>query len=487
MATEPFMRDVREPYDLECELFPHWIEMRKLGVRIDVERMARLSIEIQRLLKLQEQQLWYEYQIDGSIIASPKKMTIAMNRLGIHSPNRTPTGAESWDVKSLPIIEHPVVPLIMNYKNLDYLAGNKSIGNIKRCMTPDNRLHPIFKAMKRDEGGTVTSRLSCQAPNCQNWPSREEAYNEKAWGVEVRSLILPEEGMLLASPDYSQIEVKVMGHFSVGQHAQEYKRLCSDPNVDLHAETMARTHIESRYICKRISFGLPYGMGPHRMVNLDYPVFKHAATEAGVADAWEYGKMMYNQFKTGFPVLFDLIAHIETTVKQQGYMVSIGGRRHHAPRPTMNQQGRWAVPYYQCVSHVISGSAADILKKGILDARRAGIFKVLPMHLTVHDENCVSMPFTHEGFEALRELESYMRGAYSDRMTVPIKTATECGPNWGYWSKDIYKEMEKGIFSPDAFKRVYAPQCKRHWWCIKNGYEGMDGVLDFIDEEKFTQ
>jgi DNA polymerase I-like protein with 3'-5' exonuclease and polymerase domains len=898
VATESRIHDVREIYDIECKLWPHWIAMRRLGVRVDLERMERFEYEINRLKTLQEQQMYYEYHINGEIIASPKKMTLAMNGLGIHSPNKTATGAESWDVKALPIIEHPVIPMILNFKNLDYLSGNKGIGKIRACLVGD-RLHTVFKPTRRDEGGALSARLSSSAPNLQNWPSREEAYGQKAWGPEIRSLILPEEGQMLASPDYGQIETRIMAHYAVGPYAQWFRDQCNNPKIDMHALAMERTGIDSRYIIKRLNFGVPYGMGIKRMVALDYPMFKRAAAKHGVQDAWEYGDIIYQQFKTGFPVLFDMIKSIENTVKTQGYILSTGGRKHHAPRPSLNKHGSYSVPYYQCVAHVISGcqrpdmkihtdkgllrfdelpqyptakvcidgqsydfdwidtglkhcweivnsdnnsvvvsdktpivvfrngmlqqvntdelvigdimpiqptvsggvpvgkfmpkktvhnmkvfeidgddifwwyllgyiygdggyfdsgfivtgneitdrvaldyimdgllergihysfdcrhgginekvswrsaallqfykekvgfehyktiapgifklpiafrraiiqgmmdsdgtvtgnhciswfskteslakgfvelcasvglvtalckaptivtkgykvfirssdtyaetigfscqhkaerlerilcrdrtppdcvlealrpeiealnvprgpnrysmnseysahnkfknginrlthnmikkiftlcnkqvpklaeyqwtiitglndmgvietndihvyseehlylswtgmithnSAADVLKKGILTAYEHGIFNELPMHLTVHDENVVSMPFNKHGFQALEALIEDMRGAYAEQLSVPLTVSCEVGANWGYWSKDIFKEMKEGIFAEDAFQRVYAPQCKDTWWCIQNGYTGLDGKLAMIEEGQNTQ
>jgi DNA polymerase-1 len=486
IATEPFLRDVREPYELECELYPLWIAMKARGIKMDTLRMERLMVEAQRLKSLQEQQLWNEYQIDGSIIASPKKMTLNMNRLGIHSPNRTATGNESWDVKSLPIIDHPVVPLIMNYKNLDYLSGSKGLGKLFECLVGD-RIYTEFAPNKRDEGGTITGRLASRHPNLQNIASREEAYGAKAWGPELRSLFLPEDGCMIGAADYGQIETRIMAHFSVGPHAEWFRDQCRNPKVDMHALAMERTGIESRYIIKRINFGVPYGMGIKRMVNLDYPVFKRAATSHGVDDAWEYGDILFQQFRTGFPVLFDMMANIEQTVKNQGYIQSIGGRIHHAPPPEIGKTGRWSVPYYKMTCYVVQGSAAEILKKGLRDALKAGIFNVLPMHLTVHDENVVSIPFDKPSVEATQELIHYMEQAYAERLTVPLTSSCEVGPNWGYWKKDIWKSMQAGDFNKDMFNWVYPPQVKRSWWCMQNGYTGLDGEVEYLEEEKFTQ
>jgi DNA polymerase I-like protein with 3'-5' exonuclease and polymerase domains len=487
MATEPYMRDVREPYELECALYPLWIDMKKRGVRIDKLRMERFHEEINRLKILQEQQLYHEYGVNLEIIASNKKMSAAMSKIGVKSPNTTSTGNQSWDVKSLPLIDHPVVPMIMNLKNLDYISGNKGIEKLAQCIVGD-RIYTTFSPNKRDEGGTVTGRLGSRAPNLQNIPSREDAYGQKAWGPEMRSLFLPDEGHnMVAAVDYGQIEFRLMAHFSVGAHAEWFRDQCRNPKIDMHAIAMERTGIESRYIIKRINFGVPYGMGIKRMVNLDYPVFKKAATEHGYDDAWEYGNLLYQQFKTGFPVLFDMMANIEQTVRTQGYIKSLGGRIRHKPPVEQNQYGGWSVPYYKMTSHMIQGSAAEMLKQGLCLALKAGVFDVLPCHLSVHDENVVSVPFEKIGIEAIEEMKHCMETAYADKLTVPFPASCELGPNWGYWSSDIYEEMKQGIFDETAFQRVYAPKVKASWWCIKNGYNGLDGQVKLIQEEKFTQ
>jgi DNA polymerase I-like protein with 3'-5' exonuclease and polymerase domains len=486
MATEPYMKEVAEPYALECKLYPLWIDMKKRGVKIDLLRMERFHDEIKRLKALQEQQLYHEYAINLEIIASNKKMSAAMHALGINSPNKTSTGNDSWDVKSLPLIEHPVIPKIMNLKNLDYISGNKGIEKLAACVVGD-RIYTTFSPNKREEGGTVTGRLGSRTPNLQNIPSREDAYGQKAWGPEMRSLFLPEDGCMLAAADYGQIEFRLMAHFSVGPHAEWFRDQCRNPTIDMHALAMERTGIESRYIIKRINFGVPYGMGIRRMVNLDYPVFKAAATSKGVSDAWKYGDMVYQQFKSGFPVLFDMMKNIEQTVRTQGYIKSIGGRIRHKPPAELNQHGTWSIPYYKMTSHVIQGSAAEVLKQGLADGMEAGVFDVLPLHLSVHDESVCSVPFNKTAIEALETLKECMQNAYKGILTVPIPSSIEMGPNWGYWKDDIYAAMKNGDFNSDMFNWIYPPKVKQSWWCIQNGYKGLDDKLTFIEEKKFTQ
>ena len=107
------------------------------------------------------------------------------------------------------------------------------------------------------------------------------------------------------------------------------------------------------------------------------------------------------------------------------------------------------------LNKLIQGSAADILKFALLTAWDAGVFDVLKMHLTVHDENVVSVPFNKIGTEACVELKRIMDMSFHDVLKVPMKAACELGPNWGYWSGDIFAEMQKGNFDPAFFKKDY--------------------------------
>jgi DNA polymerase I-like protein with 3'-5' exonuclease and polymerase domains len=107
------------------------------------------------------------------------------------------------------------------------------------------------------------------------------------------------------------------------------------------------------------------------------------------------------------------------------------------------------------LNKLIQGSAADILKFALLEAYQAGVFDILTMHLTVHDENVVSVPFNKIGTEAVTELKRIMDMSFHSKLNVPMKAACELGPNWGYWSGDIYAEMLKGNFDPAFFKKDY--------------------------------
>ena len=137
-------------------------------------------------------------------------------------------------------------------------------------------------------------------------------------------------------------------------------------------------------------------------------------------------------------------------------MKNNNGRRLHKPKPQYDPAtGKIDDYLYKMLNKLIQGTAADILKQALITANEAGIYDVLNLHLLVHDEQVSSVPFTKEGTEAAVELQHIMGSVYKDQLLVPIKAECELGPNWGYWSGNIYKEMQAGNFDPAFFQADY--------------------------------
>ena len=131
------------------------------------------------------------------------------------------------------------------------------------------------------------------------------------------------------------------------------------------------------------------------------------------------------------PVIWDTIQEIQRTARLMGYVTSIGGRRHHKPKPYYdNKQKRWVDGIYKMTNYQIQGAAAEVLKRALVNISKSGILDVIQLHLTVHDENVASIPMTHEGVEAAVELEKCMDLAYLDRLKVPIRAEGGIGSSW---------------------------------------------------------
>lgn len=437
-AQESRMSQHREAYQLECDLFSLIMMMKKNGIRIDIEARDKLLQEIEEAYKARLLLLKDNYGITETVLRSPKQMTVAMNALGIHSPMLTATGSESWSAAALDLIDHPITADIQACKNYNALLTKYLGGGLVKTVCNDGRIHCTFSPNKRDDGGTITGRFASSKPNLQNIPARNEKHGQKSYGDEMRSLFLSEEGCLLGAADYSAIEYRLLAHFAVGHQADWLRQQVFD-GVDLHTAAMQITGIPERQAMKTINYGIIYGMGPDLMYNTNIKSWNALGAKNGVSGK-EYCEHALNLYKQKLPVVKDTMNHINMMSKKQGYIKSIGGRIHHKPKPFFIN-GSWNDGIYKMTNYLIQGSAADILKKGLVDAYKKGLFNILTLHLTVHDENVFSIPQDKEGVEAAVEFIQTMNASYKERLLVPMKVECGVGPNWGY--KHSEKEWEE--------------------------------------------
>ena len=457
-AQEKLMEPLRNVYEMECKLVPILLDMKKRGIRVDEKRMAELAAKVQEKADEQEHKLIDMYGVTGEMISSGKKLGARLNEMGIHSPIKTATGAESWAEGALVRIHHPVIPMIQEYKNYDSILNKYLRGSLSRTVI-NGRIHCTFLPMLRDKesgmggGGTVTGRFSCKAPNLQQIPARNKGHGQD-FSQDMRSLFLPEEGKMIAALDYSQIEAVLLGHYAQGQQATWFREQLK-AGADLHNIVMGMTGLTYRPVVKTFNYGCIYGMGWKTAMEKNYTLFEKLAAEEGL-DIKTFTKDIYYNYHKKFPVIKDTMEWCQNIAKAQGYIDTMGGRRQHKPKPAYDPAtGKINDFIYKMLNKLIQGTAADILKTALINAYEAGIYDVLDLHLLVHDEQVVSTPFTKEGCEATVELQQTMANVYKDQLLVPIKAECELGPNWGYWSSRIYKDMQNGIFNPAEFNADY--------------------------------
>lgn len=457
-AQEKFIEPLHNVYEMECKLVPILLDMKKRGIRVDEKRMAELTAKVQEKADEQERKLIDMYGVTGEMISSGKKLGARLNEMGIHSPIKTATGAESWAEGALVRIHHPVIPMIQEYKNYDSILNKYLRGSLSRTVI-NGRIHCTFLPMLRDKesgmggGGTVTGRFSCKAPNLQQIPARNKGHGQD-FSQDMRSLFLPEEGKMIAALDYSQIEAVLLGHYAQGQQATWFREQLK-AGADLHNIVMGMTGITYRPVVKTFNYGCIYGMGWKTAMEKNYTLFEKLAAEEGL-DIESFTKGVYYNYHKKFPVIKDTMEWCQNIAKAQGYIDTMGGRRQHKPKPAYDPAtGKINDFIYKMLNKLIQGTAADILKTALITAYEAGIYDVLDLHLLVHDEQVVSTPFTKEGCEATVELQQTMASVYKDQLLVPIKAECELGPNWGYWSSRIYKDMQNGIFNQAEFNADY--------------------------------
>ena len=451
-AQEKFMGPVHHVYELECKLIPILLRMKKVGIRFDQKRAGELIEKVAAKEQEVEKKLFDTYGITGEMINSTKQLGVRMNEMGIESPVRTKTGAQSWAEGALVRIHHPVTPLIFEYKNYHAILSKFLLGSLSKSVV-NGRIHCTFLPMLREEGGTVTGRFSCRDPNLQQIPARNKGHGED-FSQDMRSLFLPEEGMMLAAMDYSQIEAVLLAHFAQGPQAEWFREQMR-AGADLHNIVMGMTGITYRPVVKTFNYGCIYGMGWQTAMEKNYVLFEKLARSEG-KDIESFTKEIYYNYHKKFPVVKDTMAWAQNIARANGYIDTMGGRRLHKPTAQYDQvTGKINDYLYKMLNKLIQGTAADILKQALITADEAGIYNVLTLHLLVHDEQVNSVPFTKEGTEAAVELQHIMGNVYKEQLLVPIKAECELGPNWGYWSSRIYKDMQQGIFNPAEFEADY--------------------------------
>lgn len=452
LAQEKYMQPVQSVYELECKLIPILLKMKKVGIRFDEKRAHELIEKVSEKELAVERELVDMYGITGEMINSSKQLGARLNEMGIYSAVTTKTGAQSWAEGALVRIHHPVIQKIFEYKNYHAILSKFLQGSLTTSVI-NGRIHCTFLPMLRDDGGTVTGRFSCRDPNLQQIPARNKGHGED-FSQDMRSLFLPEEGQMLAAMDYSQIEAVLLAHFAKGSQAEWFQEQMRN-GADLHNIVMGMTGITYRPVVKTFNYGCIYGMGWRTAMEKNYTLFEKLAKEEGV-DVETFTQEIYNKYHAKFPVVKDTMNWAQHVAKFQGYIDTMGGRRLHKPKPQFDPAtGKMNDFIYKMLNKLIQGTAADILKQALVTAYEEGIYDILTLHLLVHDEQVNSVPFNKAGTEAAVRLQQIMGETYKEKLVVPIKAECELGPNWGYWSGDIYKEMQKGNFDPAFFAKDY--------------------------------
>jgi DNA polymerase-1 len=306
---------------------------------------------------------------------------------------------------------HPIIPKLMEYRELAKLQGTY-VDALPKLINPrTGRVHTSY-----NQTGAATGRLSSTNPNLQNIPIRTEL------GREVRRAFLAPEGKVLLSADYSQVELRILAHISRDATLMEaFKQ-----GQDIHAATAAavsgipleQVTYEQRSFAKRVNFGLIYGMGAFRLAR---------DSELTLAEANEFIKRYFERL----PGVQDYLNETKRAARQpEGLRTLLGRRRIFEilieQRANHNQiQGEERV----AINMPIQGSAADIMKKAMIDvyhALKQHQFKA-EMALQVHDELVLEVP--EDEVDSVKTLVvEVMENAY--QLDPALRANASVGKNW---------------------------------------------------------
>ena len=416
-------QDVESIFNLETDLFPCLVDMRFLGVRVDVEHAHKLKQDLEYQENLLLKQIKKESNIDVQIWAARSIATV-FDKLKLPYERTKKTQAPSFTKNFLQEHPHPVVKQIAKAREINK-AHTTFIDTIIKY-EHNGRIHAEINQIRSDAGGTVTGRFSYNNPNLQQLPARN-----KELGPMIRSLFLPEEGCTWGCFDYSQQEPRLVVHYaSLHKFPTVYDVVDAyenDSSTDFH-QTVADLAKIPRDQAKPINLGLFYGMGKAKL-QAELGVSKEKAAE------------LFDQYHAKVPFVKQLMNSASNRAQERGQIRTLLGRlcRFHLWEP--NQFGMHkAMSHedalrehgpgirraftYKALNKLIQGSAADMTKKAMLELYKEGILA----HIQIHDELDLSV----ESDAQAKKIIEIMENAVS--LEVPNKVDYESGKTWG----DIY-------------------------------------------------
>jgi DNA polymerase-1 len=396
--------------DLELALVPVLAAMECVGIRLDSDYLRNLGNEVATSARALETEI---HALSGSDfnIASPKQLAeILFVKLGLPILKKTKTGASTdADVLEELAVMHPLPAKILEYRTLTKLKGTY-IDALPALANPrTGRLHTTF-----GQAVAATGRLSSSDPNLQNIPIRSEI------GKKIRHAFVADPGFVLVSADYSQIELRVLAHFSQDPAFLDAFR----SGVDIHRRTAAEVFGvteaevtgEQRRIAKAINFGLVFGQGDFGLAQV---------LHIPRAEAHKY---IESYFKRYARVREHMDAMIADARRTQSVSTLLGRTR---ALPEINAKRPQERNYAERIARntPIQGSAADILKLAMLRvARGLSRFPDVRLLLTVHDELVFEVPESSlEEFSPWVKHE--MESAYE--LAVPLVVDVHAGRSWG--------------------------------------------------------
>lgn len=419
-------------FRMECDLIPLMVQMRKRGMRVDIDKASRLHEKLEGDIALEYAKL---YQLTGQHVSVNANADLAriFDAAGIRYP-RTEAGNPSFVKEWLEKQEHPIALQVLRIR--EYL---KIRGTFIQSYILENHkngyVHGTF-----NQFGARTGRLSSSGGmNLQNIPART------ALGLQVREIFVPDYGHVgMLSKDYASVEYRMLAHFAQGPSGDRVRQIfVDDPKTDYHQMTIDLVKEQTGMLIKRkpiktVNFGLVFGSGEPKLASM-------------LKMTLDAAKVLFKAYHKGAPYVRDTMDWCSDTAERDGMIRSFMGRinrfdnwepkryedredftlRHGAASAKWGSHRIQRAGLYKALNYLLQGSAAEAMKMGMLKMWKSGALAVTGVpSATVHDECLWSqVDRSREQEEAYKEIERCM--AYSLQFKVPLICDTENGPSWG--------------------------------------------------------
>jgi len=413
-------------WNLEMELLPILIQMREVGIRIDLDKAEILKKQFKTL----ESSLITEIKKLSGVavdIWAARSVAKAFDAVGIKYDLTEKSKAPSFTTNWLTNNEHPLAKLIREAREVNKLHST-FIDSFLR-FSHKGRIHAEINQLRSDTGGTVSGRLSYSNPNLQQIPARNKEY-----GRLIRGLFLPEEGCKWGSFDYSQQEPRLVVHYAATTDkklgglagADVLIRAYKEDDADFHQVVADMANIP-RTQAKTINLGIFYGMGQAKL-----------AKQLGITV--EEAKAILAEYNSKVPFVKQLANRVQKQASETGAVKTIGGRKCRfnlyepksyglflalTEKEYIMEHGSLSsarrAMTYKALNRLIQGSAADQVKIAMVNCYKAGH---IPM-LQIHDELCFNIESESDEKNIINVMEN------SVELEVPNKVDVSIGDNWG--------------------------------------------------------
>ncbi len=399
---------LEEAINLEFPFINTLIDIEKEGIEVDTSRLYKLQYELEIRLEELSQKIYEVCGCEFNIRSTQQLGVVLFEQLNLKGSKKTKSGYSTDESVLLSLSgEHEVIKYLLEYREVQKMLSTYILPLLKLALMDDKRR--IYTSFVQT--GTATGRLSSKEPNLQNIPIRSEL------GKKVRNVFVAKKGYKLLSIDYSQIELRLLAHFS----GDEALVNAFNNDEDIHMATAIKLFGEDvakhkRDIAKTVNFGLLYGMG-----------VKKLSAQLSISSA-EAKEIIKNYFDS-FPTVKTQLEKIQEEAKTKGYIETLLKRRRvfdYSNASAMQQAGILR----ESINSVFQGSAADLIKLSMvkindiihsenLDA------KIL---LQIHDELIfeVKEDITNEIGARFKEI---MESIY--KLNIPLKCSLNIASSWG--------------------------------------------------------
>lgn len=395
-------------HNIEMPVASVLTSMEENGIELDLKFLDQLSVDFANTIQNLENQI-IEIAGESFNVGSPKQVgEVLFEKLGLKGGKKTATGQYSTSEAVLEKIDHPITQLIIEYRGLTKLRSTYTEALVKQANADTHRVHTSYH-----QALTATGRLSSTDPNLQNIPIREEI------GRQIRKAFIAPQGRVLLAADYSQIELRLMAHFSQDdalvdafKNGQDVHRRTASEVLGVDLENVTS---DQRRQAKAVNFGLLYGMSEFGLIR-----------QLGFTR--EESQNYIKQYFHRYPGIYEYMQRTRQVALEQGFVETITGRRLYTPdidaRNMMVRKGAERA----AINAPLQGSAAEIIKMAMIEVN-----KILPndqakLLLQVHDE------LVFEVDEAIadqlaEQIKDVMQKVVT--LSVPLVVEVGQGKNWG--------------------------------------------------------